>query len=117
MRGVGRDGVNGPWLKRVIGMLVMVIVPGGLLVAAPFQWVPEPPGDPCEGHDIVFSEGSPDPDPARCNASTRGMVAVCWDGVSVINRYKPGAFCTYKDRDCEMKGKRGVSPGDMYRCQ
>lgn len=81
------------------------------------RWVAESLGDPCEGHDIVLSEGSPNPEPARCNASTLRMVAVCWDGKKVINRYKAGAFCTYKDRDCETKGKKGVSPGWIYRCR
>lgn len=82
------------------------------------RWVAESTGDPCEGYDMLpLSEGSPNPDPARCNASTLGMVAVCWDGKKVINRYKAGAFCTYKDRDCEKRGKKGVSPGRIYRCQ
>lgn len=81
------------------------------------KWVAESLGDPCEAHDIFLSEGSPNPEPARCNDSTKGMVAVCWDGNKVKNKYKKGAFCTYKDRDCETKGKKGVSPGWIYRCQ
>jgi hypothetical protein len=81
------------------------------------RWVYESLGDPCEGYDDVLLEGSSNPEPTRCNASTLGMVAVCWDGKNVINRYKAGAFCTYKKRDCETKGKKGVSPGRIYRCQ
>lgn len=81
------------------------------------RWVYESLGDPCEGYDDVLLEGSSNPEPAQCNASTLGMVAVCWDGKNVTNRYKAGAFCTYKKRDCETKGKKGVSPGSIYRCQ
>lgn len=114
-----RSGVNPKHIElfpRDFGKSVMFDSSERSASQAP-SWVYESLGDPCEGHDIVLLEGSSNPEPARCNASTLGMVAVCWDGKDVTNRYKAGAFCTYKGRDCETKGKKGVSPGSIYRCQ
>lgn len=101
---------------RATILLSILALPSSPLLANP-SWQYESYDDPCERYDIVLSRGTDIPDPTRCNANTIGMIAVCWDGNRVVNKYEPGAFCTYKARECETQGQKGVSPGNVYRCR
>jgi hypothetical protein len=99
------------------------------LAPAPVPAPPPPPPPPpqhrwtqvgvgdCTGRDIVQTIGSPVPDPGRCTAQTRGLVAVCWDGITFSNRFAPPGqrWCTYKSvGTAACTG--GTNPGFLYEC-
>jgi hypothetical protein len=70
----------------------------------------------CAGGDVGESLSSGRPDPARCNERTAGTIAICWDGTTYANRFRAGAWCTYKStasRACAG----GSNPGVAYACE
>jgi hypothetical protein len=78
--------------------------------APPLTWQLVGIGD-CTGQDVAMTDGST-PDNSK---ATPGHTAICWDGVTYINKGDPGkAFCAYKKVSYDSC-KGGSNPGEMFK--
>ncbi|MBI5543122.1 MAG: hypothetical protein HY901_04490 [Deltaproteobacteria bacterium] len=80
---------------------------------SPHVWRYVGPGD-CGAKDSASSKGAL-PAASRCDASTSGKTAVCWDGLQQRNPTISGAGCSYKPV-AAASCRGGAIPGFVYEC-
>lgn len=103
-------------LRHIWSFAFMVSAIGG---AHAQQWVASGTTD-CPGQDVYCSAGV-SPDPARCNSSTLGQTAVCWQARPTGFPNTPGnchgqlSWCTYKAVSVDQC-VGGGAPGNAYAC-
>ena len=87
--------------------------PASVPASPGFTWRYVRVGD-CSGND-TGSSPSAQPTFERCDASTAGTTAVCWDGVKQKHTKFSHAACTYK-RTGAGACSNGGNPGFLYEC-
>jgi hypothetical protein len=101
--------------RRILSTLIVSIaclIIGGSEAGA--QWKETQIRGDWKGRDFACTLGQ-DPDGTKCNAATKGLVAVCWPSRKTGGCGGSGPWCTYKKITVSTPPD-GSTPGKVYTC-